>query len=146
MVDRNVVTAKLRELSERVERVRLHAPADVSGLEEDQDALDLVSFNLMLSVQSCLDLATHIVSDENLRPVENAAEAFKRLAEHGVISKETAKALAGVAGMRNIVAHGYAGVVPQKIHDAAVNGLADLGRFSREVSAWMAGQSASDQT
>jgi uncharacterized protein YutE (UPF0331/DUF86 family) len=40
--------------------------------------------------------------------------------------------------LRNVVAHGYAGVVPQKILDAAVNGLADLERFSREVSAWVA--------
>jgi uncharacterized protein YutE (UPF0331/DUF86 family) len=140
VVDQNVVTAKLRELSERMDRVRTHTPSDVSDLEEDQDALDLVSFNLMLSVQSCLDLATHIISDEGLPPVENAAEAFKRLAEHGVISKATAKALGSAAGMRNVVAHGYAGVVPQKIYDAAVNGLADLERFSREVSAWIAGR------
>lgn len=140
MVDQNVVTAKLRELNERIDRVRLHTPSDVSDLEEDQDVLDLVSFNLMLSVQSCLDLATHIISDESLPPAENAAEAFRRLAEHGVISKETAKELAGAAGMRNVVAHGYAGVVPQKIHDAAVNGLADLERFSREVSGWVAGR------
>jgi len=140
MVDRNVVTAKLRELSERMDRVRLHTPSEASDLEEDRDVLDLVSFNLMLSVQSCLDLAPHLISDESLRPAENAAEAFQRLAEHGVISKATAKALAGAAGMRNVVAHGYAGVVPQKIHDAAVNGLADLQRFSREVSAWIAGR------
>ncbi|HEV2852751.1 MAG TPA: DUF86 domain-containing protein [Thermoanaerobaculia bacterium] len=140
MVDQNVVAAKLRELNERMDRVRLHTPSDASDLEEDQDALDLVSFNLMLSVQSCLDLATHIISDESLRPVENAGEAFQRLAEHGVISKATVKALASAAGMRNVVAHGYAGVVPQKIYDAAVNGLADLERFSREVSAWMVGR------
>ncbi len=73
-------------------------------------------------------------------PRRNTDETFKRLAEHGVISKETAKALAGAAGLRNVVAHGYAGVVPQKIHDAAVNGLADLERFSREVSSWVVGR------
>jgi uncharacterized protein YutE (UPF0331/DUF86 family) len=140
MVDQNVVAAKLRELNERMDRVRIHTPSAASDFEEDQDALDLVSFNLMLSVQSCLDLATHVISDESLRPAENASEAFKRLAEHGVISKETAKALASAAGMRNVVAHGYAGVVPQKIYDAAVNGLADLERFSREVSTWVAGR------
>ncbi len=138
MVDQNVVTAKLRELSERMDRVRTHTPSDVSDLEEDQDALDLISFNLMLSVQSCLDLATHVISEESLPPAENAAEAFQRLAERSFISKATAKALASAAGLRNVVAHGYAGVVPQKIYDAAVHGLADLERFSREVSAWVA--------
>jgi uncharacterized protein YutE (UPF0331/DUF86 family) len=140
MVDENVVTAKLRELSERMARVRTHTPSEASALEEDQDVLDLVSFNLMLSVQSCLDLATHFISDEGLPPADTAAEAFQRLAEQGVISKETAKALGSAAGMRNVVAHGYAGVIPEKIYEAAVNGLPDLERFSREVSAWLAGR------
>lgn len=140
MVDQNVVTAKLRELNERMERVRIHTPAEASDLEEDQDALDLISFNLMLCVQTCLDLATHVISDESLAPAESSSEAFQRLADYGVISKPTSKALAGAVGLRNVVAHGYAGVVPQKIHEAAVNGPADLERFSREVSAWVVGR------
>jgi uncharacterized protein YutE (UPF0331/DUF86 family) len=77
-------------------------------------------------------------SDVDVAPT--TAEAVHRLSEHGGISEETAKALAGAAVMRNVIAHGYAGVVPQKIYDAAVNGLADLERFSREVSAWVAGR------
>ena len=94
----------------------------------------------MLSVQSCLDLATHLIPDDPLPFAPTTAEAVHRLSEHGVISEETVKALAGAADMRNVLAHGYGGVVPQKIYDAAVHGLADLERFSREVSAWVAGR------
>ncbi len=139
-LERNAVTAKLRELNERMARVRLHTPSNASILSKDQDALDLVSFNLMLSVQSCLDLARHLIPDDSLPFSPTAAEAVQRLSEHGVISEETAKLLAVAEETRNVVAHGYAGVIPQKIYDAAVNGLADLERFSREVSAWVAGR------
>lgn len=138
--ERNAVTAKLRELSERMARVRTLIPPNASVLATDQDILDLVSFNLMLSVQSCLDLATHMIPDDDLPFAPTTAEAVQRLSEHGVISEETARAFASAEEMRNVVANGYAGVVPQKIHDAAVNGLADLERFSREVSAWVAGR------
>jgi len=39
-------------------------------------------------------------------------------------------------GLRNVVAHGYAGVRPEMIHAAATTGLTDLEAFSREVAAW----------
>jgi uncharacterized protein YutE (UPF0331/DUF86 family) len=140
VVDANIVSTKLRELGERIARVRAHRPADASALAADPDALDLVSFNLMLAVQVCLDLASHLISDESWPPASTAAEAFRRLHEHGVISRETSEAVAKAAGLRNLVAHGYAGVDPEQIHHAAVNGLADLERFSREVSTWVAGR------
>ncbi len=140
MVDANLVTAKLRELAERIERVRSHCPPAAADLAADPDALDLVSFNLMLAVQSCLDLASHLISDEDWPPAGTAAEAFQRLAEHGVVSRKTAETLGKATGLRNVVAHGYAGVDVGLIHDAAVKGLADLEEVAREVSAWMEGR------
>lgn len=79
--ERNAVTVKLRELSERMAQVRTHLPPNASILATDQDALDLVSFNLMLSVQSCLDLATHLIPDDSLPFAPTAAEAVQRLSE-----------------------------------------------------------------
>jgi uncharacterized protein YutE (UPF0331/DUF86 family) len=140
MVDTNLVVAKLRELAERIARVRMHCPPDASALAANSDALDLVSFNLMLAVQSCLDLASHLISDEGWPPADTYAEAFQRLEEHGVLSRETAEILGKATGLRNLVAHGYGGVDPELIHNAAVHGLADLERFAREVSAWIEGR------
>lgn len=137
MVDINLVAAKLRELAERIARVRTHCPAEASDLEDNLDALDLVSFNLMLAVQTCLDLASHLISDEDWPPAATSAEAFQRLHEHGVLSRESAEILGKATGLRNVVAHGYAGVDPSLIHRAATHGLADLEKFASEVSAWV---------
>jgi len=140
MVDTNLVAAKLRELAERIERVRKHCPSAAADLAADLDALDLVSFNLMLAVQACADLASHLISDEDWPPAGTYAEAFQRLHEHGVLSRDTAAILGRATGLRNVVAHGYAEVDPELIHGAAVHGLGDLERFSREVSAWVEGR------
>ena len=145
MVDRDLVTAKLRELAERIERVRKHCPREASDLAADPDALDLVSFNLMLAVQASLDLASHLISDEGWPPAETHADAFRSLHQHGVLTQETAETLGKATGLRNVVAHGYAGVDPVLIYQAAMYGLADLERFSREVSAWVEGR-RSDKT
>jgi uncharacterized protein YutE (UPF0331/DUF86 family) len=137
VVDANVVSMKLGELANRIARVREHCPADPQALADDRDALDLVAFNLFLAVQTCLDVASHLISDEEWAPVATARGALERLEERSVISKRTSLSLHDAVGLRNIVAHGYSGVDPAKIHAAAVNGLADLERFAAEVSAWV---------
>jgi uncharacterized protein YutE (UPF0331/DUF86 family) len=141
MVDANVVAAKLRELDERIARVRAHLPADASALAANRDALDLVSFNLMLAVQACLDIASHLIADEAWPPASSLADAFQRLGERGVVTPATAAALRRAAGLRNLVAHGYAEANPDLLYAAASSGLPDLQRFASEVSGWVRGRS-----
>ena len=86
MVDRDLVGAKLAELGERLDRVRKRCPPSAEALRADQDALDLVSFNLMLAIQSCADIASHIIADESWPTATSLAAAFERLSEHGVLA------------------------------------------------------------
>lgn len=137
MVRVELVTAKLSELDARIARVRKHTPATATALRDDQDALDLVSFNLMLCVQSAVDIASHVVADEGWRPALTLAEAFERLAENGVIAKSTADVMGKAAGLRNVVAHGYAAVDVELVFGAASRGVGDLETFAAEVAQWL---------
>lgn len=138
MVDRDLLAAKLAELADRITRVRTRCPATPDELRADRDALDLVSFNLMLAVQSCADIASHLISDEGWPSAANLASSFNRLRDEGVIAASTAAALCRAVGLRNVVAHGYAGINPAMVHAAATRGVADLDAFAREVAAWLA--------
>jgi uncharacterized protein YutE (UPF0331/DUF86 family) len=141
MVDVDVVTAKLGDLRDRVGRVETHRTADAESLARDRDALDLVAFNLMLAVQAGLDIASHVIADEGWTPAPTLAESFRRLAAHGVLSGATAEALAKGAGLRNVVAHGYASVNVAALQVAATSGLDDLRAFASEVAAWLRARS-----
>lgn len=137
MVDTDVVTAKLAELSERLGRIRSRCPADAAALAADQDALELISFNLVLAIQTCLDIASHVIADEGFAPATSLSEAFIRLAEHGILAEETADPLARAAGLRNILVHVYAKVDPSLVHEAATESLSVLDRFATEISTWL---------
>lgn len=136
MVDRNLVASKLSELADHLARVRARRKATAEELARDRDALDLVAFNLMLAVQTCADIASHLIADEGWAAAASLGAAFERLRDQHVISAAVSEALARAVGLRNVVAHGYAGVRPEMIHAAATSGLADLEAFSREVAAW----------
>lgn len=137
MVDQDVLARKLAELVDKISRVRMHCPDDAQALAGNRDALDLVSFNLQLAVQTCLDIANHLISDEGWGLAGTSKEAFGRLHEHGVISAEAVRALVEAAGLRNLIAHAYGDADPSRIYEAAVYGLPDLERFAREVGVWL---------
>lgn len=103
--------------------------------------MDVVAFNLMLSVQVCADVASHIIADQRYAPAGTIAGGFARLAEHGVISQTTAQRLGAAAGLRNAVAHGYATVDIEAVQRASVDGISDLRRFATEIAQWLASTS-----
>jgi uncharacterized protein YutE (UPF0331/DUF86 family) len=137
LVDRNVVASKLTALAERIARVRLRTPDDQAAFVVNLDALELVSFNLMLAVQCCIDIAAHVIADQDWIPTGTLGEAFGRLRDHGAITVATCDALKRAVGLRNVVAHAYGAVDPALVHRAATAGLADLDTFAREISTWL---------
>lgn len=88
----------------------------------------------MLAVQICADIASHLIADEGWPVAKSLADGFNRLAERGVLQPKTAEALCKAVDLRNVVAHGYAGVDPQLVFAAATRGVTDLEAFAREVS------------
>jgi uncharacterized protein YutE (UPF0331/DUF86 family) len=137
MVKKDLVTAKLAELAQRTARVVAKRPSTISELETNADTLDIVSFNLMLAVQLCADIASHITADENWKPAKSLAEGFTRLLENGVIRNDTAEALKRAVGLRNVVAHGYGHVDANSVFVAATRGVTDLSNFASEVAQWL---------
>jgi uncharacterized protein YutE (UPF0331/DUF86 family) len=140
VVDRNLVGAKLADLAVYIERVRKHAKATSAALSDDRDARDLVAFNLMLAVQVCADIAAHIIADSGWSPARTLSESFERLQQQAVLSPLTANALGKAVGLRNVVAHGYAGIDVVLVHQAATEGVSDLEAFAREIAGWVTAQ------
>ena len=137
MVDLDVIAAKLAELEHRIDRLRARQLTDEAALVTNEDLRDLLAFNLMVAVQASVDIATHLIADEQWAPSTTLGQAFTRLRENEVISAETERAMAQAAGLRNVVAHGYAGVEIHSLFLAATSGLTDLERFRQEVSVWL---------
>jgi uncharacterized protein YutE (UPF0331/DUF86 family) len=136
VVNRDLLAAKLAELADRVARVLSHRRSNAAELGADRDALELVAFNLMLAVQTCADIASHLIADERWPAASTLGDGFVRLHERGVLTKETAEALGRAVGLRNVVAHGYGGVDVGLVHQAATRGVHDLEAFARQVAAW----------
>lgn len=133
MTDLDLVAKKLAFLESCVADLRrLARPADLRiDLREER----FVAHTLQLAIQSILDVASHIVSDNRLGEPETNRELFEHMANGGWVSREFAETLAQMAGFRNVLVHGYTTVNLDVLEEVATERLDDLLRFSREIRA-----------
>jgi hypothetical protein len=76
----------------------------------------------------------HLGADAGLPQAATYQDAFRRLAEADFLDRALAERLAAWAGFRNVLAHFYATVNYDRVHDA-LSEISDLERFAAVVSA-----------
>jgi len=137
MVDRDLVASKLGELATHLARVRSRRTATADDLSRDRDALDLVAFNLMLAVQACADVASHVIADEGWprrRPSGRGSSASGTRASSPGSSASRSYARSGFGTSSRT---GMPECDPRWFTPPLPSGVADLDVFAREVAAWM---------
>jgi uncharacterized protein YutE (UPF0331/DUF86 family) len=131
-VDSDVIDAKLRELSRRLRRVEAKQPASVKQLAADEDLQDILTRNLELAIQTCIDIAFHLCGARGVVPT-TAADAFAKLAKHGQIERSLAERLQRAVGFRNVLAHEYTEVDWTIVMRVVRTGTRDLAAFGKAV-------------
>ena len=117
-----------------------------SDYQSSADRKDIAERNLQLAIEACLDIGKIIISREGLsEPTDNKA-IFRVLAEAGFISRRSLEIMIPMAGMRNILVHGY-----DKIDDALIYGvlkkrLSDFGRYLADIRRKYPGSAPRGQT
>jgi uncharacterized protein YutE (UPF0331/DUF86 family) len=106
MPDKDVVLAKVAAIQKCLRRIK-----DITGLNPDRlddiDAQDIFVLNLQRSIQSAIDLATHIVASEGLGIAETIRGNFVLLEDAKIITKTLSKKMQSMVGFRNIAIHDY---------------------------------------
>jgi uncharacterized protein YutE (UPF0331/DUF86 family) len=127
MTDLELAAKKLAEIETYVEELRtLGQPAlVVSDLRERR----FIEHRLQLAIQACLDVSSHIASDERLGEPETYADLFTLLAARGHGPEGLVTRLRRMAGIRNLLVHNYAGVKPEIVAAVATHDVTDLLEF-----------------
>jgi len=106
MTDADLVAKKLALIETYVRELReLANPAALAG---DVRERRFVEHTLQIAIQAMLDVASHIVSDENLGEPETNSQLFDRLAGAHWVSEDQRRTFVAMAGFRNVLVHGYA--------------------------------------
>lgn len=138
-MDRDVIARKLEQLRHYVARIESKKPFGIEALATDQDLRDVVVFNLIQSVEVCVDVGMHIISESSAPPPETMGEVFDRLFELPAFSSPgkdagLARRLRKAVGFRNVAVHGYAALDLAAVSSACEEGLEDLRQFTAAIA------------
>ena len=107
MVDKTLILRKLAELEEYLGQIKEYASITVDRYSKDWKAQRVVERTLQMMIETCADIAGHIISDKGYRVPATYADTFKVLYENGLLNKELFETMEKVAKFRNIIVHHY---------------------------------------
>ena len=127
--DRAVLAERAMAVDRHLRRVADRLPGTPEELQPSTDASDAVVLHLWQATQIVIDLAMTTCLSLTLGTPASYADAFRKLAQAGVVEDALADRLVRAAGFRNVVAHAYEALDMRRVHAAATHGPADLRAF-----------------
>ncbi len=129
MVDKDIIFEKVSQIQNCLNRIHEKTGNRPDTLD-DFDVQDIFVLNLQRAVQSCIDLASHVVSDEGLGLPDDLKSNFIILERAKIIGKDISLKLQKMVGFRNIAVHDYSHINVEILKSILTeNNLADLEEF-----------------
>jgi len=123
-------------------REKLGQLAAIPGTEFLRDFAKVESAKhlLQVSIESCIDIAHHIVADNGYRAPQDSYDAFIVLNEEKIVPHDFLPTLRQMVSFRNRVVHLYWDVDDQAVQGIVMNNLGDLDRFASLIADYLARQ------
>lgn len=107
MVDRPLILRKLSELDEYSKQLGEFANISLEDYSGNWKVQRIIERTLQMMIETCADIANHIISDKGYRVPKSYVDTFKVLYENSIINNDLAGVMAKIAKFRNIVVHQY---------------------------------------
>lgn len=133
-MDRLILAEKIEALRRCVARIEQRRAATPEELQRDLDRQDIISLNLTRAVQTCVDVAMHLLADTDARAPTTMGEAFEALVTQSLISEPLGKRLRAAVGFRNIVVHSYQSIDWTIVHALTYAGVEDFRAFAAAIA------------
>ena len=128
-VDGELLAERTATVLAHLDRVAAHLPSDPADLRPMSSPTDTVVLHLWQAIQVVIDLATASCVRLGLGSPPTYGDAFRRLAEAGVLDPQLGTRLARAAAFRNLLVHAYGRLDLQRVHAIAQAGPDDLRAF-----------------
>lgn len=129
----DVLNQKIESLRNCIERIESKKPFTAEDLRKNFDLQDIISINLERAVQTCVDIASHLLAENNGPTPVTMAQSFTLLADRKIISDEVSLALVKSVGLRNLLVHEYSKIDWNIVAKVANDHLDTFRNFAREI-------------
>jgi len=107
-------------MEEYLKQVKEFAGISLEVYSNDWKVQRIVERTLQMVIESCVDIANHIISDKEYRIPDGYADTFKVLYEEGILRQDLFEIMEKMAKFRNIIIYHY-----DKVDEAIVVGISE---------------------
>ncbi len=131
----DVLLNKAAVIERCLRRVREEYAAAGVDFEKDYTRQDAVVLNLLRAAEASIDAAMHLVRANRLGVPQQSREAFRLLADAGLLSPSSSTRLQAMVGFRNIAVHEYQKIDLQIVRSIVEERLVDFEAFAEALIA-----------
>ncbi|SHK30378.1 type VII toxin-antitoxin system HepT family RNase toxin [Desulforamulus aeronauticus] len=135
MID-DVILNKSQIIERCIRRIHEEYQGNMQNLQ-NYTKQDSIILNLQRACEACIDLAMHLVAENNLGLPQTSRQAFDMLFENGFIEKEIADRLKAMVGFRNISVHDYQSINLGILQKILENHLEDFHLFIKNIQSFL---------
>ncbi|MCP4400425.1 MAG: DUF86 domain-containing protein [bacterium] len=137
MVDQVLLERFLTDIRANVRELREANDITWEVYQTNTRARRFVERTLHILIEACIDVAHHIIADEQFREPTNYRDAFTVLAENRILHSDDLETFRNMASFRNLLVHYY-----ERIDDAIVYGiltrhLVDFDLFVERITSYL---------
>lgn len=133
MVDKDIVLAKSSAVKKHIKRIKDLPFKDFQEFQNNSDYQDILLFNIQLAVQNCIDIAAHVISDENMGIPGSTNEMFYLLEEDGYLTRDITEKMVKAVGFRNLIVHEYVNLKLERVYEISKKDIHDLETFIKQI-------------
>lgn len=125
----------LKQLDQARSKLKIFAQEPIDELLNNEQKLDQIRYNLIISIQATIDICYHFVAKLDAQPPKNYAYCFGLSASVGIIDKALVNDLEQMAHFRNLLITGNAD--NELVCDVLYNKLAYLDAFEEQIQCFV---------
>ena len=133
MVDKTLLLRKLAELEEYLGQIKEYVNVSAEQYSKEWRIQRIVERTLQMMIESCADIAGHIISDRGYRIPTSYADTFRVLYEKEVLIKDIFETMEKISKFRNIIVHHYDRIDPEIVVSILRKDLDDFLAFKNAI-------------
>lgn len=137
MLDPATIESLFRNLDTYVGHLRQLSQLPEDSFVTDPIKLGAAKYYLHVAIESCIDVANHLIARLGLRPPETYADSFTVLAENDIIDQDFASTGRRMVKMRNRLVHLYWEVDASVLYDVLQVNLDDFHSFQQQITVFL---------
>ena len=137
MVDRDKIEGLIRHLQQYTAYLQGIVEQDQEEFLGDPRSIGSARYYLQVTIETCINIANHIIATERLRAPKDYKDSFQVLNEAGILPDDFTRTMRELAGMRNLLVHLYWDVDDQMVYDGVRSELGDFQTFVGHIMAFL---------